>query len=195
VEKPAASLIKLPLTAALEEEWQSGRLGRDPADRERARKAITVSDNAAADALIARLGMARVNEWLEQHRFTHTRLLHKMLGPRPKGPNVTSAADMSRMLLEIEQGSLVSGEASADMRKLLLAQERRSRIPAGLPPEAICGNKTGTLNGVVHDAAFIECPNGRRYTIAVLVTHAPSDRATSTSIARLSRSIYSLLSN
>jgi beta-lactamase class A len=192
-ERTAASLIKVPLLAALEHAWHSGTLQRTGLDEGRARKMITESDNPSADAIIERVGMSQVNTWLEDHAYRHTHLKHLLLGPRPDGPNVTSAADMTRMLVEMLEGRLVNPAASAEMRKLLLASERRTRIPAGLPPEVTVGNKTGTLNGIVNDAAFVELPDGRRYALAVLVERARSDEAVSRRIAELSRKVYEAL--
>jgi beta-lactamase class A len=178
---------------ALEHAWHSGTLQRTGIDELRVRKAITESDNPSADGLIERVGMSQVNTWLEEHGYTHTHLKHLLLGPRPEGPNVTSAADMSRMLLEIAEGKVVDAAASAEMRKLLLASERRTRIPAGLPEGVVVGNKTGTLNGIVDDVAFVELPDGRKYALAVLVEQARGDEPVSRAISDLSRKIYEAL--
>jgi beta-lactamase class A len=188
--KPAASLIKLPIMVVLEDAWARGLLKRTARDEEAVHKAITVSDNPSADWLISRLGTSQINEWLKEHGYAHTRLKHRLEGPRPDGPNLVSAQDMTRMLLEIADGKLISPEASAHMRGLLLAQTRRTRLPAELPQATPVGNKTGTLRGIVNDAAFVEPPGGPRYAIAVLVTKAGSDTATSRAIARLSRKVY-----
>jgi beta-lactamase class A len=192
---PAASLIKAPIMAALHDAWKSGALTRTTKDAESLRQAITVSDNPAADWLIDRLGTSQINAWLDDHGYPHTRLRHKMQGPRPSGPNVTTAEDLTRLMLEIAQGKLISAEASAEMRSLLLAQTRRTRIPAGTPPLATVGNKTGTLRGVVNDAAFVETPEGRRYAIAILVSNAGGDASTSRAVARLSGEVYALISS
>lgn len=188
--KPAASLIKLPIMVVLEDAWARGTLKRTPKDEECVRQAITVSDNPSADWLISRLGMSQINEWLQEHDYTQTQLKHRLEGPRPNGPNLVSAEEMTRMLLEIADAKSISPEASTEMRGLLLAQKRRTRLPAGLPEGITVGNKTGTLRGIVNDAAFVEPPGGPRYAIAVLVTKAGSDTATSRAIARLSRKVY-----
>ena len=188
--KPAASLIKLPIMAVLQDAWERGILKRTARDEEAVRKAITVSDNSTADWLISRLGKSQINEWLKEHGYTRTRLRHKLEGPRPDGPNLVSADELTRMLMEIAGGKLISPVASNEMRELLLAQTRRTRLPAELPEDVVVGNKTGTLRGIVNDAAFVEPPGGPRYAIAVLVSRAGSDAATSRAIARLSRKVY-----
>lgn len=189
---PAASIIKLPIMVVLEDAWRSGVLKRTDKDLEQVRQAITVSDNPSADWLIDRLGMSQINTWLEEHGYAQTRVRHKLLGPRPDGPNVVSAAEMTEMLLGIANGTLVSPEASAEMREILLAQTRRTRIPAGLPDRVTVGNKTGTLRGIVNDVAFVETPEGLRYAMAVLVSGARGDVTTSRQIAELSREVFEL---
>lgn len=193
VSKPAASLIKLPLMVVLEDAWTHGDLKRTTGDEEDVRKAITISDNPGADRLIKRLEQARINRWLHEHGYAQTRLKHLLTGPRPDGPNVVSAQEMTRMLLEIAGGNLISPEASTEMREVLLAQTRRTRLPAQLPEGVAIGNKTGTLRGIVNDAAFVEPPHGPRYAIAVLVSQAGDDAATSRALARLSRKVYDAL--
>lgn len=193
VPKPAASVIKVPLMVVLEHAWHSGTLQRTSEDEARIRKMITVSDNPTADALIERVGMSQVNAWLQEHGYTGTRLKHKMAGPRPDGPNTVTAAEMTRMLLDIAEGRMIDAAASTEMRRVLEASERRTRIPAGLPEGVISGNKTGTLNGIVNDVAFVQLPDGRAYALAVLVDRAGPDETTSAAIATLSRRLYERL--
>jgi beta-lactamase class A len=97
------------------------------------------------------------------------------------------------MLMEIVRGELVSPAASDEMRRTLLGQTRRTRIPAGVPKEAQVGNKTGTLRGILNDVALVEPPEGARYAVAVLVNHAGPDASTSAAIARFSRRVYGRL--
>jgi beta-lactamase class A len=191
---PAASLIKLPIMVVLEASWGAGLLSRRDRDYESIQKAITESDNPATDWLIDRLGKSQINTWLTDHGYRQTQLRHKMAGPRPDGPNVVSAAEMTKLLLAISAGELVSPQASMEMRRILLAQTRRTRIPAELPPDVIVGNKTGTLRGIVNDAAFVETPAGVRYAIAVLASETGSDAAVSRQIAALSAKVYELVS-
>jgi beta-lactamase class A len=187
---PAASVIKLPLMVVLEHAWRSGTLERTGVDETRMRTMITQSDNPAANALMERVGISQVNTWLEEHGYRGTRLKHAMFAPQPEGPNTVTAAEMTRMLLEIAQGTLIDAAASAEMRRILTASERRTRIPAALPDGVTSGNKTGSLNGIVNDAAFIELPDGRTYSLAVLIDRAGADEPTSRAVARLSRRLY-----
>src|SRR5207237_6195308 len=69
-------------------------------------------------------------------------------------------ADTALLLAKIARREVVSREASNEMLALLGAQQKRGRIPAGLPeaPGLWVGNKTGTLNGVVNDAGIVLQP-------------------------------------
>ena len=196
---PAASVIKLPLMAVVYDAWESGTLERTRAGERRVRPMITRSDNPAADALIERLGVEQINAWLRERGYGETQVRHRMLPLRAitdaDRTNAVSARDVTRMLMEIVRGELVSPAASDEMRRILLAQTRRTRIPAGVPDGATVGNKTGTLRGIVNDVAFVEPPDGPRYAIAVLVNDAGPDASTSEGIARLSRLVYERLAN
>ena len=52
-------------------------------------------------------------------------------------------------------GRAVSRKYSNQMLNLLLAQERRYKIPAGLPSGVKSGNKTGETDSYQHDAAIV----------------------------------------
>ena len=187
---PAASVAKLPLMIAVESAWEAGKLPRAEADLRRLRAAITVSDNAAADALIDRLGMRTLAALLPQHGFRVTRL-ERRFGELARGKdNPGSARELTAALLRIARGEAVSPAASREMRELLLAQTRRARIPAGLPKGVTCGNKTGTWGGAVNDVAFVEPSGAPRYALAVFLADAgPRPRAEKT-IAKLSAAVH-----
>lgn len=187
---PAASVIKLPLAAAAEEAWHAGKVERSAEDLERVRKMITHSDNPAADAMMERLGLEQVNAWLDEHGYVHTRIRHRMLGKDRTGANEVSARDMTEMLLAIARGRLVNAEASRELREFLLTQTRRARIPAGLPKDAVVGNKTGTLRGLVHDVAYVVPPEGPTYALAVLISQAGPEARANRAIARISKVVY-----
>jgi beta-lactamase class A len=188
-----ASVIKVPVMAALYDAWEEGKVKRTAADERRVREMITRSRNTVTNVLIARLGMRRINAWLEEHGYTQTQVRAKILGPMPDGPNTVTAEEMTRMLQELVRGELVSAGASSEMRRLLLDQHWRSRIPAGIPEEATVGNKTGTMNGLLHDVAFVETPAGLRYTIAVLIQRESPDAVRAEAIAWLSQRVYEYL--
>lgn len=189
----AASVIKLPVMGVLYDAWEKGELERNPRDERLMRRMITVSHNGATNALIDRLGMARINRWLTENGYTETVVHARILDKEPLGPNLVTASEMTRMLEQIVQGTLVSPAASSEMRGILLDQRWQTRIPADLPSEAVVGNKTGTMSDLLHDVAFVETPGGLRYTIAVLIERDNRPAVTSEAIAQLSRQVYDYL--
>ncbi len=190
---PAASIAKVPLALALEQAWHDDRLKRTPEDLAHLRAALTVSSNASADALIGRLGKPAIAAWLREHGYRVTRL-ERRFGELARGKdNPTSAAEVTRMMLQISRGKAVSASASQELRTMLLAQTRRSRLPTGLPQEATCGNKTGTWGGAVNDVAFVEPPVGPRYAVAVFLRDVGSQPRAELAMARFSQMIYRFL--
>jgi beta-lactamase class A len=79
----------------------------------------------------------------------------------------TTSDDIARLMAALATGEGLSPAAGAHARSLLEAQEWRWGIPAGLPEGVTVGNKTGTWDSALHDAAYVDSPNGE-YVIAVL---------------------------
>ena len=69
--------------------------------------------------------------------------------------NITSAKDCGILLEHIYNGTCVSSKYSKEMRKLLLAQTRRWKIPSGIPSGIKVANKTGEISSVEHDMAIV----------------------------------------
>jgi beta-lactamase class A len=188
-----ASVIKVPVMVALYDAWESKVFKRTAADQRRLRRMITHSKNIPTNELIDKLGMERINAWLTRNGYVQTLVQARILDPSYTMTNVTTAEECTRLLDQILRGQVVSRPASDEMRRLLLAQRWRERVPALLPKEAVCGNKTGTMSNLLHDLAFVEAPNGVRYTIAVFIERADRAACKSEAIAALSRRVYDYL--
>jgi beta-lactamase class A len=92
---------------------------------------------------------------------------------------------MATLMAAIARGQAVSSTASAEMEGLLLRQQIRDRIPAGVPADVAVGNKTGNQPDATHDVAIVYAPAGT-YVVAVL-----SDLPwTSAPIVELARRIH-----
>jgi beta-lactamase class A len=104
--------------------------------------------------------------------------------------NTTTSADLATLLSGIENGKVLSGASSAEMRDILLAQEFNEKIPAGLPPGTRVAHKTGEITAVSHDAAIIY-PEGRKpYVLVVLTKGIRDPQQASTLIADISRIVW-----
>lgn len=189
----AASVIKVPVMVALYQAWASGKLKRTAQEEHWLRLMITRSRNIESNKLIELLGKSGVNACLERNGYECCCLRTMILKDDGEGPNLVSASEMTRMFQQIVHGELVNPAASAEMRKLLLAQHWRERIPGRLPKEVVVGNKTGTMSNLIHDVAFIETPGGLRYYLAVLIEREDRSHVRSEEIARLSRHVYDFL--
>ena len=124
---------------------------------------IIVSDNSATNLLIDLAGMEKVNAWLRDDlHLAQTRLCRKMMDLEAiaRGrQNITTAGETADFLSAVWRGELVSPAASAEMLSILKHQQFQHMIPDRLTPilgEGVIGNKTGGLDGVVHDAAIID---------------------------------------
>jgi len=188
-----ASVIKLAVLVAA----YRARAGMTPAQFNRLRpdleRMITVSDNAATRRLVQRLGARNVNEairaaGIRQFRVGETGSRDWVLQGSKAAP-----ADTALLLAKIARREVVSREACDEMLSLLGAQQKRGRIPAGLPPlpDLWVGNKTGTLNGVVNDAGIVlQQPRGIGYTLAIFTSGTRSESAGEQFLSDLSAAVY-----
>lgn len=141
---------------------------------------ITVSDNESANRLVEILGggdfeagMKIVNNFCQKYGYKDTSLGRKFMETDPSGDNYSSAADCCRILSDIYSGKCVSRKASAQMMKLLKAQEQTWKIPAGLPKGFSSANKTGEMpegygpGCIENDIAIIFSPYGD-YILSIL---------------------------
>ena len=166
---------------------------------------ITVSDNAAANTLLERLGggdatagMAVVNEFCQENGYAQTSFGRKFLEAPTTGDNWTSANDCRNLLASIWQGTCVNAEASGKMLEYLKNQTRTGKIPAGISdPDAITANKTGELAGdygqyVENDIAVVE--HGDHAYILCVLSEDLQDNGTAISrIQELSAQVYANL--
>ncbi|MBA2669168.1 MAG: serine hydrolase [Gemmatimonadetes bacterium] len=107
--------------------------------------------------------------------------------------NTTTAHGMMRVLEAIAAGRVTSPSSTAEMIRILEAQEFQETIPAGLPPGTRVGNKTGWITGINHDAAII-MPEGRAPYVLVVFTRGYRNRAAAQAVGRaVSDEVYRTL--
>ena len=103
-----------------------------------------------------------------------------------------AAKDCGKLLEDIYRRTWVNRTVSNEMESLLLSQDTRYKIPAGLPEGVLCGNKTGEMDTTENDAAIIygkDCD----YILVVLSSDWGSKDQAISRIAELSRITYQYL--
>lgn len=187
----AASLIKLFVAGCMYE-----TMGDTSQYESLINSMISVSDNSACNSLVAILGggdaqagMAVINEYCINHGFTETHMGRLMLQPNDQDDNYTSVRDCGNFLLAIYNGSLAG---SNQILQYLKQQERRGKIPAGVPSGVETANKTGELDFVENDAAIIFHPSGA-YVLCVMSENLSDSYASRLFINSLSEMVYGLM--
>ncbi|MGI9042912.1 MAG: serine hydrolase [Gemmatimonadaceae bacterium] len=170
------------------------RIGERVPIRDLLRRMITRSSNLATNQLVALTGAENVTAMARSLGATRIKVLRGVEDQKAydRGMNnTTTSADLAVLLAAIERGEVLSPQSSAEMRDILLAQEFRSKIPAGLPPGIRVAHKTGEITAVSHDAAVVY-PEGRKpYVLIVLTKGIRDSKVSSALIADISRIVYS----
>lgn len=212
---PAASLIKLPILLSVLGQVAAGGLrlderlelsahdrvggsgvlqslqpGLTPTLRDLLTLMMIVSDNAATNLLVERVGVETVNLWCRQNGLYGTRLVGKLQLPdaerneaqRRGERNLTCAADMLGLLMGLARGDLLPPAETAVALDILKRQVFTEALARYLPtdpeldaPHVEVASKSGCLAGVWHDAGIIFRDGRALYALAVL-TSGSADR-------------------
>lgn len=191
----AASLIKLYAMGAAYDRIKQGKL-RESAVKSTINSMITVSSNDAFNTIVRKVGTSYVNSWCKANGYTETNQGHG-LSPSSNnsglsngsGSNVTSVKDCGKFLESVYRGTCVSKSASQKMLTHLKGQQRRSKIPAGVPKGVTVANKTGETNDTTHDAAIVYS-RGADYIICVMARAPGYAWSAAGNITKLSRITY-----
>lgn len=139
---------------------------------------IVVSDNTATNLILDTVKSDNVNDFLDILGLKQTRSLRKIGGggdskavtdPRLKlfGIGVSSPKDMVKLLEMLENGQVVSKEASAEMLNILKRQQYKEAIGRNLPDTIPSASKSGSLDRLRSDVGIIYTRRGR---IAMAIT-------------------------
>ena len=154
---------------------------------------ISASDNNATNTLVTRLGdgdpkngMEMVNQFCAEHGYTDTSMGRLMLDFDSESDNYTSVRDCGKYLKDIYNNNLTGSD---EILEFLKAQERTSKIPAGVPTGVTTANKTGELDDVENDAAIIFGDNGT-YVLCVMMNSLQDAAGGRAVITELSAMVY-----
>jgi len=155
--------------------------------RDLATMMVAVSDNAATNVLIDRVGMTNVNAMLVSLGLTNTRLRRKMMdlqAAKEGHENISTPREMMTLLDAIYRGKLLNKDSTADFFKVL-STNKNSWIPRDLPADLKVANKPGALEAVRNDSGivFVE---GRPYVICVMTAYLRNERDGEEAISKVS---------
>lgn len=191
----AASVIKLPVAGAALALWEKRPARRTPDALRDLELMITESDNPATDRLVEAVGGVEAVTRFCKERGWHSLVMGSKILPRPiRGANQITAREIGEFLAAVDARTLVSPTADEELWRLLCRQQKRRRIPAGVPdlPGITVGNKTGTIRRVLHDVAIIHTPR-TRYVLCVLLADPRSEGEGEAFCRRVSWAVFHLL--
>jgi len=161
--------------------------------RDLATMMVAVSDNAATNVLIDRVGMQNVNAMLDSLGLPHTRLRRKMMdlqAAKEGRENIATPREMMTLLDAIYHGKVLNRESTDDFFKIL-STNKASFIPRYLPADLKVANKPGELEAVRNDSGivFVE---GRPYVICVMTSFLRNERDGEEAISQISLETWRL---
>jgi len=160
-------------------------------NRDLAQFMVAVSDNAAANILIDRVGKDNVNAMLRSLGLSKTMLRRKMIdiaAARRGDENVATPEEMVRFLEAIYKEKVLSKEATAALIKQL-STLKQSYIPRLLPENVQVANKPGELEAVRTDSGIVFAPN-RPFAISVMTAYDRDERAAERAISEVALEAY-----
>jgi beta-lactamase class A len=155
--------------------------------RDLATMMVAVSDNAATNVLIDRVGMENVNTFLVAQGLHETKLRRKMMDLKAAGEgreNVSSPIEMATLLEALYRGQILNREMTGDFFKVL-STHKDSWIPRDLPEDLKIANKPGELEGVRNDSGVIFVDK-RPYILCVMTTYLRRERDGEEAISNIS---------
>ncbi len=190
-----ASTIKLPILVALHGEVKEGRLsweeklvvtkktraqgagillemddGHSLTLREASKLMVVVSDNIATNLILERVGIDKVNAWMDKLKLPKTRSLawiggevvskarsadwNKRADGSTYGIGVTTPNEMVNLLTRLAQGEIISPEDSKQILALMGRQQYKDGIGRNMRGASVA-NKPGALDRLRNDVGII----------------------------------------
>jgi beta-lactamase class A len=210
---PAASVIKVGIMSCLLQDVADGKAdlserveiepdqvvggagvlfelepGRSYSLAELCRLMMVVSDNTASNACLRRVGMDRLNSFF-RHRNYDAEMQRFFMSPVIDGKdNQMTAESAALMLNDLYLGVGLDGDLRDFAKGCLRRQQYREKIPLMLPEEIPVGHKTGELEGVRHDAAYVETE--RPYIIVIFTAEGGAPWLVDQAMAAFSLDVF-----
>ena len=172
-----------------------GHLGKTLTVRELSFFMITKSSNLATNLLVDIVGIVNIQHALDELDIDGIRILRGVEDQAAFDVglnNEVTANGLMKLLRLIAEGKAYSRHACDEMLNILLEQQYRSGIPAGLPKEARVAHKTGNISTVHHDAGIVYLDERKPYVLVIL-TQFPAESGRGTAVADVSRDVFNTL--
>jgi beta-lactamase class A len=172
-----------------------GHLGKTLSVRELAYWMITKSSNLATNLLCDVVGIPTIQLALDELEIDGVKVLRGVEDQaafQAGLSNEVTANGLLKMLKLIADGKAYSQKACDDMLTIMLDQQYRSGIPAGLPKAARVAHKTGNISTIHHDAGIVYL-EGRKPYVLVILTQFKAETGRGTAVAEVSRDIFNTL--
>ena len=172
-----------------------GHLGKTLTVRELAYWMITKSSNLATNLLVDVVSIPTIQLALNELEIDGIRVLRGVEDQRAFEAglnNEVTANGLLKLLRLIADGKAYSQKACDEMLDIMLDQQYRSGIPAGLPGAARVAHKTGNISTVHHDAGIVFL-EGRKPYVLVILTQFAAETGRGPAVADVSRDIFNTL--
>jgi beta-lactamase class A len=170
-----------------------GLIGSRVLVRDLLERMIVRSSNLATNTLIALVGAAQSDSTAHALGAMHMRVLRGVEDGKAFAVgmnNTTTSADLAALLTHVERGDALSPGSARLMKEVLLRQEFNEAIPAGVPVGTPVAHKTGSITGVLHDAAIVYPPRRAAYVLVVLTRAIPDPKVAEGLITDISRMVW-----
>jgi beta-lactamase class A len=160
-------------------------------NRDLAQFMVAVSDNAAANILIDRVGKDNINAMLHSLGLSKTMLRRKMMdiaAAQRGDENVATPQEMVRLLQAIYKEKALNKEMTEEFIKQLWTL-KDSYIPRSLPESVQVANKPGELEAVRNDSGIVFAHN-RPFAISVMTAYDGDEKAAERAISEVALEAY-----
>ena len=161
-------------------------------NRDLAQFMVAVSDNAATNVLIDRVGMQNVNATVRSLGLMKTMLRRKMIdiaAARRGDENVSTPQEMTRLLEMIYKGKALNKEGADQLIKQLKTLKKDSYLSYELPVDVELADKPGSLDSVRTDSGIVFARN-RPFAISVMTAYDRDEKAAERAIGEVAFEAY-----
>ncbi len=159
-----------------------------------ARHMIEESDNTSTNMIMAKIGGKHsVNRSIKNWGLQKTRIENWL--PDLGGGNVSTAREMSIMLYNINNESLLNINSRESIVDYMSHVKNNRLIAAGLPTNAQFIHKTGDIGSMLGDAGIVYAPNGKRYIVTIFAKRPYNSPQGKEFIVQASKIIYDYVIN